>query len=215
MLTATQIELHNARKARLRRIEQAAARDNPKTDKEFSAALNAVAPSSDPAPEPDPEVEWAARQIEEHKPFWFSVVDCIKLTPRGNPTIRAIQLATCEAYGVTMNDILSARRTWNVVLPRQVSMYLAKELTALSYPRIARATGDRDHTTALHGFRKIEALIKKDEELAAKVAMIRGQFNEASYCCDDEKDSALASQETAQTPMRVDRSRAAEISPPC
>ena len=154
-MTPTQIELHNARKARLQRIAQAAARINPKTDSEFSAALNAVE-----EPVTEPADNWADKQIENNKRFWFSVVDCITQTPKGRPTIRAIQLATCEVYGIKLNDLVSARRTANVTLPRQVAMYLAKDMTKSTYPSIARMTGNRDHTTAIHAFRKIEKLIK-------------------------------------------------------
>jgi chromosomal replication initiator protein len=64
-------------------------------------------------------------------------------------------------------------------------MYLAKELTTLSSSRIARATGDRDHTTALHAFRKIEELIQTDADLASEVATIRRRFNETADLSDD------------------------------
>lgn len=178
-MTPTQIELHNAHKARLQRIAQAAARINPKTDKEFSAALNAV---EEPVTEP---VDWADKQIDKNKGLWFSVVESIKLTPDGKPTVRAIQLATCEYYGIKLNDLVSARRTANVTLPRQVAMYLAKDMTESSYPSIARMTGNRDHTTAIHSFRKIEKLIKTDSDLASEVATIRRRFNETADCSDD------------------------------
>lgn len=135
-----------------------------------------IAPKPEPIPEPEPEpIEdgWVEQQITKHKPVWFSVVSATKLTPRGAQTIRTIQRATCDVYDVKLNDLLSARRTWNVVLPRQVSMYLAKELTRLSYPQIGRATGDRDHSTSINAHRKIERLLKSNDGLAAKVALIR------------------------------------------
>lgn len=179
-MTPTQIELHNARKARLQRIAQAAARVNPKTDSEFSAALNAVE-----EPVTEPVEDWAEKQIEENKKLWFSVVECIKRSPTGRPTIRAIQLATCEVYGVKLNDLLSARRTANVMMPRHVSVYLAKELTGLSYPQIANATGGRDHSTAINSFRTIEKLIKTDADLASEVAAIRSRFNETADLSND------------------------------
>lgn len=166
-MTPTQIELHNAHKARLQRIAQAAARLNPKTDKEYSAALNAE----------ENKDEWADRQIRYHKPFWFSVTSACKITKKGLPTIRSIQRTTCDVFDVNLHDILSSRRTLPLIIPRQVSMYLAKEMTLLSYPRIARATGDRDHTTAMHAHRKIAKLLQSDGMLAARVAEIRERLS--------------------------------------
>jgi chromosomal replication initiator protein len=75
---------------------------------------------------------------------------------------------------VELNDVLSARRTGNLIIPRQVSMYLAKEMTGLSYPQIGRGTGGRDHSTVVHAHRKIEGLIKTNKRLASQVAQIMG-----------------------------------------
>ena len=75
-------------------------------------------------------------------------------------------------YGVTRADILSQRRTANVVLPRQVAMYLAKTITLRSLPEIGRRFGGRDHTTVLHAVRKIEGLRRDDPSLAADVARL-------------------------------------------
>ena len=59
------------------------------------------------------------------------------------------------------------------VIPRQVSMYIAKVLTPRSLPEIGRRFGGRDHTTVLHAVRKIERLLLTDEKLAADVAAIK------------------------------------------
>jgi hypothetical protein len=183
-MTPTQIELHNARKARLQRIAQAAARLNPKTDSEFSAALNVVEKPTEVLVESHRD-KWAEYQIEKHKPLWFSIVRHIKVSRLRGPSIKAIQRATCDVYGVDLHDLLSERRAPDITLPRHVSMYLAKEMTGLSFPRIARATGNRDHTTAMSACRKIERLIKTDDELAAHVAMIRERFNETAHRRND------------------------------
>lgn len=135
-----------------------------------------IAPKPVPTPEPEPEtVEdgWVERQAQKHKQPFFSIVSAVKVTPTGQPTIRTIQRATCDVYGVKLNDLLSARRTADIVIPRHVSMYLAKELTSLSYPRIARATGDRDHTVAIYAHGKIDRLLKSDDVLAARVSLIK------------------------------------------
>jgi len=79
--------------------------------------------------------------------------------------IEDIQRVVARQYNVSRSDLLSSRRTANVVRPRQVAMYLAKTLTLRSLPEIGRRFGGRDHTTVLHAVRKIEALVGKDTTL--------------------------------------------------
>jgi chromosomal replication initiator protein len=67
----------------------------------------------------------------------------------------------------------SARRSRNVARPRQIAMYLAKQLTQRSLPEIGRKFGGRDHTTVMHAVRKIEELIDGDETVAQDVEIIR------------------------------------------
>jgi Bacterial dnaA protein helix-turn-helix len=90
-----------------------------------------------------------------------------------------IQRESSRLYGVSRVDLLSARRTANVVRPRQVAMYLAKTLTLRSLPEIGQKFGNRDHTTVLHAVRKIEALRKKnkqlDDEIEHLMAILRGE----------------------------------------
>lgn len=90
--------------------------------------------------------------------------------------IRTIQVRVCNQYGVTRADLLSARRTADIVRPRQVAFYLAKKLTAKSLPQIGRAFGGRDHTTALHGIRKISELMTRDEVFAQLVADLEAEL---------------------------------------
>lgn len=75
-------------------------------------------------------------------------------------------------YNVTRADILSQRRTANVVKPRQIAMYLAKMLTLRSLPEIGRRFGGRDHTTVLHAVRKIDGLRQVETELASELARL-------------------------------------------
>lgn len=79
-------------------------------------------------------------------------------------------------YGVSPVDLVSSRRTKHIMEPRQVAMYLAKTLTLRSLPEVGRRMGGRDHTTILHGVRKIAAKIQKDAELAAKVEALAERF---------------------------------------
>jgi chromosomal replication initiator protein len=76
-------------------------------------------------------------------------------------------------YGVTRSDLLSSRRTANVVRPRQIAMYLAKTLTLRSLPEIGRRFGGRDHTTVLHAVRKIDGLVSGDKVLAEELEVLK------------------------------------------
>lgn len=87
-------------------------------------------------------------------------------------TVAGITDIVADFYGVSVNDILSERRTAVVVWPRQVGMYLAKRHTTLSYPNIAQRFGGRDHTTAMHAVRKVEALRRQQVRVAGEIAQI-------------------------------------------
>jgi chromosomal replication initiator protein len=80
-------------------------------------------------------------------------------------------------YGVSKSDILSPRRHRSVVWPRQIGMYLSKQLTTRSLPEIGRRFGDRDHTTVLHAIRKIEGEISNDSRLKDEIEELKRQLN--------------------------------------
>lgn len=90
--------------------------------------------------------------------------------------IEDIQRVVARQYNVSRSDLLSSRRTANVVRPRQVAMYLAKTLTLRSLPEIGRRFGGRDHTTVLHAVRKIENLLGNDTALADEVDALKRQL---------------------------------------
>ncbi|ABD85580.1 chromosomal replication initiator protein DnaA [Rhodopseudomonas palustris] len=92
--------------------------------------------------------------------------------------IEDIQRVVARQYNVSRSDLLSSRRTANVVRPRQVAMYLAKTLTLRSLPEIGRRFGGRDHTTVLHAVRKIEGLVAKDTALSDEVELLKRQLQE-------------------------------------
>jgi chromosomal replication initiator protein len=92
--------------------------------------------------------------------------------------IEDIQRIVARQYNVSRSDLLSSRRTANVVRPRQIAMYLAKTLTLRSLPEIGRRFGGRDHTTVLHAVRKIEGLIGSDNSLAAEIESLKSQLQE-------------------------------------
>jgi chromosomal replication initiator protein len=92
--------------------------------------------------------------------------------------IEDIQRVVARQYNVSRADLLSSRRTANVVRPRQVAMYLAKTLTLRSLPEIGRRFGGRDHTTVLHAVRKIENLVTTDSALAEEIELLKRQLQE-------------------------------------
>ena len=77
-------------------------------------------------------------------------------------TIAEIQEATCEQFGISTEELLGASRAARVTWPRQVAMYLARELTQQSLPAIGRAFGGRDHTTVLHAHRRASQRMTSD-----------------------------------------------------
>lgn len=88
-------------------------------------------------------------------------------------TIDEIQRKVAEHYNIKLGDMHSARRARNVARPRQVAMYLSKQLTARSLPEIGRKFGGRDHTTVMHAVRKVEELTAEDASFAQDVEVIR------------------------------------------
>jgi chromosomal replication initiator protein len=88
-------------------------------------------------------------------------------------TIDEIQRRVAEYFNVRMGDMLSARRARSVARPRQIAMYLSKQLTTRSLPEIGRKFGGRDHTTVIHAVRKIEQLREEDVALDEDVDLLR------------------------------------------
>ena len=88
-------------------------------------------------------------------------------------TIDEIQKRVAEHYNIRLADMSSSRRARAVARPRQVAMYLAKQLTQRSLPEIGRKFGGRDHTTVMHAVRKIEELSISDRALAESIELLR------------------------------------------
>lgn len=76
-------------------------------------------------------------------------------------------------FGVNRSDLLSSRRNRSIVRPRQIGMYLAKNLTSRSLPEIGRRFGNRDHTTVLHAIRKVEELMADDLSLKEEIDLLK------------------------------------------
>jgi hypothetical protein len=92
-------------------------------------------------------------------------------------SIDRVQRAIAREYGVTRMDLISPRRTKDIVLPRQIAMYLARQMTPRSLPEIARRFGNRDHTTAIHAVRKIAAMVEADPAVADRVSYLKARIS--------------------------------------
>lgn len=92
------------------------------------------------------------------------------------PSLFRILDVVTRYYRVRRIDVLSARRTAEIVLPRQITMYLARELTLHSMPAISRFLGGRDHTTVIHGYRKIRHMVDNHVYAAADIDNIKWEL---------------------------------------
>ncbi len=88
-------------------------------------------------------------------------------------TIDEIQRQVASHYNIRLSDMSSARRARAVARPRQVAMYLAKQLTTRSLPEIGRRFGGRDHTTVMHAVRKVEELVTQDAAFAEDLELLK------------------------------------------
>jgi len=163
--------------ARREREQRIAARAHPDSPIACPSASVRSQQAKAPRPSPSPQViqAWAERQKKIHAPIktWFWIVDEINPPPPLKVTIEEIQAAVARHCKVGHPELISARRTADIVRPRQIAMFLAKALTPNSLPVIGRKFGDRDHTTVLHAVRKIEALLARDKNLAGDLDAIR------------------------------------------
>jgi chromosomal replication initiator protein len=84
-------------------------------------------------------------------------------------TIPSIQAAIAEFFGIRVEEMRAKRRTKGVAFPRQVAMYVARELTDASLPRIGEEFGGRDHTTVMHACQRVRETLHRDTHLAASL----------------------------------------------
>jgi len=114
-------------------------------------------------------------------------------------------------YGVTVTDLVSERRTGNIVWPRQIAMYLARRLTRASLPRIGSVMGDRDHTTISHGVKKIRAALEHNDQLRAEVLELMRRillgFRSSVEPANDNHDAAYYARPKLLPPNSEERTR--------
>lgn len=97
----------------------------------------------------------------------------VKNDSKQNVSIASIQQKVSKYYDVTLTDLKGKKRVRQIVLPRQIAMYLSRELTSNSLPKIGKEFGGKDHTTVLHAHEKIKKLVDSDEEVKAQIDEIR------------------------------------------
>ena len=90
--------------------------------------------------------------------------------------VESIQNVVALYFNLNIQEMLSPRRSRALARPRQIAMYLAKQYTTNSLPDIGRKFSNRDHTTVIHAVKKIDELIKKDNEIRQSVIEIKKKF---------------------------------------
>jgi chromosomal replication initiator protein len=101
-----------------------------------------------------------------------SLSDVLRASER-KISIDEIQRRVAEHYNIRLSDMIGPKRVRNFARPRQIAMYLCKQLTSRSLPEIGRRFGGRDHTTVMHGVRRIEELRVQDGQIDEDVEMLR------------------------------------------
>lgn len=104
------------------------------------------------------------------------VQDCLSDVLRASDrkvTVEEIQRKVSEHYNIRLSDMIGPKRLRSFARPRQIAMFLAKQLTSRSLPEIGRRFGGRDHTTVMHGVRRVEELMIQDSQLNDDIEMLR------------------------------------------
>ncbi len=113
-----------------------------------------------------------------HRPINLELAqECLQnIIPTNAPIIitgELIQEKVAEVYSLKVDDLKAKKRTRSVAYPRQIAMYLCREMTDLSLPKIGEIFGGRDHTTVIHAHEKISTEMKKNSELSATIERIK------------------------------------------
>jgi len=103
--------------------------------------------------------------------------DVLKASDR-KVTVEEIQRKVSEHYNIRLSEMIGPKRVRNYARPRQMAMYLSKHMTSRSLPEIGRRFGGRDHTTVMHGVRRIEELKITDSQIADDLELLRRALEE-------------------------------------
>jgi chromosomal replication initiator protein len=102
--------------------------------------------------------------------------DCLSDVLRASErkiSVEEIQRRVAEHYNIRLSDMIGPKRVRTLARPRQIAMYLCKQLTSRSLPEIGRRFGGRDHTTVMHGVKRIEELRSQDGQIAEDLELLR------------------------------------------
>lgn len=114
------------------------------------------------------------RRVPPPQPRQRDYLDLASVILPAKDRTHAIQREIADRYGLSVLDLLSDRRAPSVAKPRQVAMYLCRELTTLSLPAIGKRFGNRDHSTVIHAIRRVEQRLEAGErELIDIVQRVR------------------------------------------
>ncbi len=95
---------------------------------------------------------------------------------RRSATSKAIQTVVADYFGIDVTDLVSQKRTKELVQPRQIAMYMCRELTQMSYANIAQAFNRENHTTVIHACKQIESMVDGDEDEQQTITFLLDQF---------------------------------------
>ncbi len=102
--------------------------------------------------------------------------DILRMDLKSPVTIEGIKSVVAESFGVSLEDLASAKRTAELALARQVAMFLCREMTNESLQKIAQSFRKKDHTTVIHAQRKIGDLIRSDADMKRTVDNLRNKL---------------------------------------
>ena len=88
-------------------------------------------------------------------------------------SINSIQEQVASYFNLTLSDMTSSRRSISIARPRQIAMFLCKDITSFSYPEIGKAFGGKDHTTVIHAVKKIVSLSSEDLQLQNQLKSLK------------------------------------------
>ncbi|MEK7825528.1 MAG: helix-turn-helix domain-containing protein, partial [Nitrospirota bacterium] len=93
-------------------------------------------------------------------------------------SMEGIQQTVSNKYHIKVSDIKSKKRSKNLVFPRQISMYIGRKLTGLSFPEIGRHFGGKDHSTVIHACKQIEKMMEIDKDLHRTIEVLIKEIKE-------------------------------------
>lgn len=98
--------------------------------------------------------------------------DAFSQPVNGSITVETIQKVVANHYNISISDMKSNKRPKKFVIPRQIAIYIARQLTEYSFPELGNEFGGRDHTTVMHSYEKVENLLKTDSSLDSTIQML-------------------------------------------